>query len=326
MTSKIFQIVIVLFILTSCKEKESSNNKFGENGGMIIQLELNKLDSNSISKLTNRLETYATVESIEINTLKKENVLEIEFPVLLSNNDLIKLLSSEGKIQVRDEAGYFKQKMVKNYSFNLDVDGIKKVYINFKNTKTLEELSSKNLNKRIEFFVDGISISNPKVTKTIINGKIPFHNFPENTAILYSILQNPYQKPLVLDKIEKQFFIKKDNGIVEIPVTLFDNYNEIRNLLKNNIGVLYNISDRNFTESQKKQIVKKLNIVYDNSFDDFLSYYKFQKAEYLQHFFLELKNKYQNYKHQFDETKQEELAILIESLQKFTDNDIFELK
>ncbi|WP_435262637.1 hypothetical protein [Tenacibaculum sp. nBUS_03] len=322
MTIKISIFIFILSTINSCSQSVPKT-MFDKNGGIIISLKLEPKDSSLLKKLNSRLETYAKIKSLELNTSENKNIFIFKLPFVIKNNELDQLLFTKGEINILDEANYFKKDFIERFFLDNGFMG-PQINIKFKNNEQLKILSTQNLNKSFDILIDSTLVSNARFTTPFTNGTLPFQSKKNNTETLYSIIKTPYQEPFIVKEVKKNIFLKAGKRIIKLSPILYDNYNNIRKLTKPHTSIFYNVSDRTLSQSDKYYSEQQLDGIINNSFGDFIAEYQFKNVLELKRFFLEIQTKFEKYKNQFDKSKQKEIELLIQSISIFINNKIFE--
>ncbi len=321
----ILYLIVLLISLSSCSQHKELS--FENNGGMILTLHFDETNVKFKEKIIERIIFFNKINksskgkkyssSSLITTSKNDNELIIKFPYLLKKDDLNKLILSKGKMIISRNDEFLEETKIKGFAQSYSQMSRPSIDVIFNDKTVLSNYLNNSINKKIVMTIDQDTVSSLKVVKKITYeiDKIPFsmYNHLYNENVIYTLIKNSFDDNVKLNIDKKIIYLKSTNGIVEMKPEIFSLYKEVRSLMTQNYGLLYNvfneISPAN-NELSKILLKKDVEEIIKYDLENFLIEYNFESIDYFKKFFNQF-NCINNYKNRFDNKAQEELLKIM---------------
>jgi len=318
--------IIILLIITigihSCTKKRKTFNK---NGGTILSFNL--LENNTVfkEKLKQRLDYYSNLNSSEYSISDTENEIQIKLPFFLDEKKLDNLIFAKGQFKItKGDSIFFNSSQIEKTKADLNIMGQSGIYVQFKEQyiEQFENFTINNLNQHINIVLDTTTLMSPRINDTISNGNLSFSvlktkNF--NSDIVNSVLINPYDESIKIEKKNKRLFLKSNEKLVEISPDVYITYNKVKKLVDKNKNRLF-LDLKSLNQNEQFTIKKEINILLENDLSGYLAKSNYREIKDLKQSFLNLKSVLDKY------GSSNELIDMIKSINELLEYEVFEIK
>ena len=320
---KIIILLIITIGLHSCFTKKRKT--FKETGGTILYLKLFENNADFKEKLKKRLNYYANSKFSEYSISEENNELKITLAFFLPENKLKNLIFSKGQFTItKGDSIFFNSNSIEKINTEFNTIGQRGIRIQFKEKykQQFKNFTINFLNQNINILIDTTTLMSPRIGDTISNGILIFSVLKTKTFdsdIVNSVLNNPYNESVKIERIKKRLFLKSNKKLVEVSPELYMIYAKIKKLISKNKKSLF--SDlRSLNQNEKLLIKKEINIFLENDLSGYLAVSGHKEIKDLRQSFLNLKKVLEKY------DSGNELTNMIKSINKLTEFEIFQIE